>query len=226
MKRLDDARELAVAMVAIGARAGIRTEAVITSMEAPLGSAVGNALEIAECIQLLRGQGPHDLTALVLLLATRMIVLAGLGDDERAGALARDALASGAALDRLRAMIAAQGGDSRIIDDPSGLPRAPHRTELRADSGGYLRRLDAGLIGRAAAALGAGRERVGDRVDHGAGILLRARAGDRIAAGDVLLELHYADPARLERAQALARASVQVAGTAAVAPPLVLDSVR
>ena len=156
MKDRESARALAASMVATGARAGVRTEAVITNMDAPLGRAVGNSVEIVECIEILEGKGPPDLVTLVVTLASRMVVLAGLCDEAGAEPMVRHALASGAGLDRLRRLIEQQGGDARVVDDRTRLPRASSRATIVAERSGYVAALDAGLIGRAAAALAQG----------------------------------------------------------------------
>jgi pyrimidine-nucleoside phosphorylase len=226
MKDAAGARALASTMVAIGNRAGIATEAVITRMDSPLGAAVGNSVEIAECLRVLKGDGPSDLTALVMTLAARMVVLAGEPQEARAAVAVRRALESGAGLETLRRMIERQGGDARVVDDSSRLPAARHRTSVCAERGGWLGTLDATLVGRAAAALGAGRERVDDAVDHGAGILVRARPGEQVRQGDEVLDLLYNDERRLERARTLARRSVQIVEEEPAVAPLVLESIR
>ncbi len=204
MRDLGAARALAAAMVAIGAHAGVRTEAFITDMDAPLGHAVGNALEIVECLETLKGRGPADLTDVVTRLAARMVVLAGLESD--AGAARRraaEALASGAALQVFIHMIERQGGDPRVADDYRRLPAAPDRAVVRADRGGVLVQLRAGAIGRASHALGAGRSTVGAPVDHAVGIRVLADRGARVVAGQPLLELHHRDARGLDAALAL-----------------------
>src|SRR5688572_18269364 len=226
MKDAAAARALASSMVATGNRAGITTEAVVTRMDTPLGTAVGNAVEIAECIQILKGDGPSDLTGLVVTLASRMVVLGGEPDEARAAHAVRRALDTGAGLEILQRMIERQGGDPQVVDDPGRLPAARHRTAVCAARTGWLEALDAALVGRAAAALGAGRERVDEPVDHGAGILIRARPGDHVGAGDVVLDLLYNDERRLERARTLARLSVQIGDEAPADAPLVLESIR
>ena len=226
MKDRESARALAASMVATGARAGVRTEAVITNMDAPLGRAVGNSVEIAECIAILQGAGPPDLVSLVVVLASRMVVLAGLCDEQNADSLVRGALGSGAALDTLRRLIEQQGGDPAVVDDTARLPGARARAAVVAERSGYVSKLDAGLVGRAAAALGAGRERIGQPVDHGAGILITARPGEHVRTGDTVLQLLYNDQSRLERAQLLARDAVRVADEPPSLEPLVLELVR
>ena len=205
MQRPSDARLLARSLVSIGTAAGVRTEAFITRMDVPLGRAVGNAVEIAECIEVLKGTGPADLTALVVRLATRMVRLAEkAATDEEAEAKVRSALASGAGLEKLRALITGQGGDPAVVDDTSRLPAAKSVHRLKAESSGYVTALDALLVGRAAVALGAGRDKKGDAVDLAAGIMLFKKPGEAVSAGDTLMELRYNDGSRLNAAIALA----------------------
>jgi pyrimidine-nucleoside phosphorylase len=226
MKTRSDALALARSLVAIGTRAGVRTEAFVTAMDAPLGRAVGNALEVAECIEILRGGGPEALTTLVVRLATRMVELGGMASSARdAEARVRAALASGAALDRFRQMVERQGGDPRVVDDPSRLPRAPHTHAVRARTSGFVTGIDAALVGRASMCLGAGRERVDDTIDHAAGLVLRRLRGDPVQAGEVVAELHYGDERRRNEALALVEAAVEI-GAAPRRAPLVLDWLR
>ena len=164
MKSESDARALATSMVAIGVHAGVRPEAVITDMDAPLGRTVGNALEIRECLDLLRGGGPADLAALVTRLAARMAVLGGQQPDEASALRAVPPPSLRAALDTFRRMVRQQGGDPRVVDDP-GLPSAPSVATVRAPRAGTVAGR-AGAIGRASHALGAGRSVVGEAIDH------------------------------------------------------------
>ena len=227
MRDVTQARALAAAMVAIGARAGVRTEGVITDMDAPLGVAVGNALEIVECVDVLKGGGPADVRHVTRRLAARMLVLAGLGHDEATAVTAVDrAIDSGEALNRFQRMVAAQGGDPRICDDVSRLPSAPGVELLRADRQGYVTRMAAKAVGRASCALGAGRNAVGDPVDHGVGLLLRAKPGDRVAKGDVVLELRHRDARGLEDALILCREAVAIGDEAPAPRPKILEEVR
>ena len=170
MKQLEDARALARSLVAIGTANGVRTEAFVTSMDAPLGRAVGNALEIAECIETLSGRGPGDLESLVVRLAGRMVELANrAATASDAETLVRNALRSGAALAKFAAMVERQGGDGAVARDPARLPVAKHRQAVTATDDGFLVRLDAEAIGRAAMLLGAGRERVEATIESGGG---------------------------------------------------------
>ena len=226
MKTEAEARALAESLVSIGTRAGVRTEAVITNMDAPLGGAVGNALEIIECIEILKGGGPRHLSDLIVTLASRMLVVGGRAADVDAEASARAALESGRGLEKLRAMIAHQGGDVAVIDDYSRLPGARYRRAIAADRSGFVSRVEAESIGRASMALGAGRLRVEDRIDHGAGILLHCRPGDPVAAGDTILELLFNDESGVEGAATLARDAIAIASEPPPLRPLVLGTVR
>ncbi|MEQ1869750.1 MAG: thymidine phosphorylase [Vicinamibacterales bacterium] len=160
MKTEADSLALARSLVSIGNASGVRTEAVITAMDAPLGRAVGNALEVIECIEVLKGKGPADILEVSLELTIRMLMLGGVAADrDSAEKQARAAITSGAGLDSLRKVIEHQGGDPRVIDDYTRLPSAPGRHLIAAPRGGYLARLDAELVGRASVLLGAGRDR-------------------------------------------------------------------
>ena len=221
MKTEADARTLASAMVAIGERVGLRTEAVLTSMDAPLGRAVGNALEIIECFETLKGRGPEDLEALCLVLASRMVRLSGtvktLEDAERR---VREALESGRALERIRRMIERQGGDPRVVDDYSRLPRAASTHVVTAPRSGFIGRVDAERIGRASMALGAGRDRVDAAIDPGAGVTL-ARPGDRVDRGQPMADLHIGAGRRVDDALALLEGAIEIVDAPPVQPPLV-----
>ncbi len=227
MKDETHARALATAMVGIGNAAGVRTEAVITAMEAPLGHAVGNAMEIRECVETLTGQGPADVTDVVRRLASRMLVLAGAArDDAAAATLADDAIRSGRALERFRQVVARQGGDPRVIDDPSRLASVKTVHVLRAPRAGYVERMTAIAVGRASHALGAGRDQVGDAVDPAVGIMVRATTGDRVEAGQPLLEFHHRDGRRLDEALALCRDAWSLSEAPVARPPKLLGLVQ
>ncbi|HTL01044.1 MAG TPA: hypothetical protein VL243_02425, partial [Vicinamibacterales bacterium] len=177
----------------------------------PLGRAVGNANEVIECLEVMKGKGPMDLIELSLDLAGRMLVLGGAAATRAdAHAMCLAALASGAALEKFRAIVERQGGDPRVIDDYSRLPEAPHQHLVHAKSAGFVSFLDAGLVGRASVALGGGRDRLEDAIDPGVGIMIRATVGEPVRAGDVILELRYRETARLEAALPLVEAAVQV----------------
>ena len=203
---------------------GVRTEALISRMDAPLGRAVGNALEIRECVTTLKGQGPPALTELIVRLATRMLRLAGgVADDAAAEARVRDVLASGAALQRFARMIARQGGDARIVDRDDLLPWAARRTVVEAPRSGVVQHVDAEQIGRASMLLGAGRDRVDAPIDHAAGIVLAVEPGSRVETGAPLMELHDNHAGQYDEARALAGAAVTLGDGAPPVVPLILD---
>ncbi|MEV0543705.1 thymidine phosphorylase [Nocardia salmonicida] len=183
LKTLDGARELATAMVELGRDAGVKTVALLTAMDTPLGRTAGNALEVAESVEVLAGGGPADVVELTLTLAREMVAQAGLRIDPA------DVLADGRAMDHWRAMIQAQGGDP-----DAALPVARHSEIVRAESSGVLTRLDAMGVGVAAWRLGAGRARQGEKVQAGAGIEMHAKPGDSVVAGQPLLTLHTDTP--------------------------------
>ncbi len=211
MKDPDRARGLAEAMVAIGTHSGVRTEAFITDMEAPLGSSVGNALEIIECLDTLKGSGSKELAAVATRLASRMVVLAGLEKDAAAAtARVETALSSGGALATFERMIEAQGGNPRVVHDYALFPAAPEVDILRAERSGFVTAMKAEGIGRASNALGAGRDRVGDAVDHAVGIVTQVDVGGDVVAGQALMHLHHRDGRGLEAALAMCRAAVTI----------------
>jgi thymidine phosphorylase len=217
MRQRDRAVELARTMVALGAEHGVRTRALVTSMDTPLGRAVGNAVEVEESVQALRGAGPADLMEVTYALARAMLDLAGIDADPE------EAISSGRALDTYRAMIRAQGGDP---DAP--LPQARHRLEvLAAPASGWLTRLDALAVGVAAWRLGAGRARKEDAVSHTAGVYCLAKPGDYVQAGQCILELRADDTDRFGPAiEGLAGADVITIGSEPPPEvPLVLDDV-
>jgi thymidine phosphorylase len=221
MKTQADARKLAEIMVSIGARVGLRTEALLTGMDAPLGRAVGNALEIEECIDVLSGRGPSDLMELCITLAARMLRLAEGGDELATEVRVRGVLASGAALDKFREVVQNQGGDPRIIDDRTRLPHVPAADAFTAPRAGFVTTMHADLIGRASMLLGAGRERLDSTIDPGAGLMLLARPGDPVDAGDAIVELHAGAGARLEEARVLLAQAVTISDAAPAPVPVV-----
>jgi pyrimidine-nucleoside phosphorylase len=226
MKSRADARSLAESLVAIGVASGLRTEALITSMDAPLGRMVGNSLEVIESIETLKGNGPEDLEALSVLLAARMLIAAGMEDDERRAELRiRDALQSGAGVEKLRAIIEFQGGDPKVVDDYRRLPAAPDRHDVSAPRSGYISALHAGEIGRAAVVLGAGRGKLDDAIDAGVGIEVLAPLGASVRAGDPLLRVHHRGGRGLDHATSDLAEAVEVADTPPTPPALVLERV-
>ncbi|CAM05743.1 thymidine phosphorylase [Saccharopolyspora erythraea NRRL 2338] len=205
MKDLGQARELAAALVGIGTANGLNTSALITDMSVPLGRAVGNALEVAEAVEVLSGGGPADVVELTVELAREMLSQAGLSDVDPA-----EVLSSGRAHDTWRRMIKAQGGDPGAV-----LPRAEHVEVVTAPESGVLTSLDAYAVGVAAWRLGAGRSRKEDDVQHGAGIVCRAKPGEEVAQGSPLLELHTDTPEAFEAAREALQGAFTIAGEGA-----------
>jgi pyrimidine-nucleoside phosphorylase len=227
MKALEPARELARTMVAIGDAHGTRVSAILTDMDQPLGLEVGNANEIQESIDVLRGEGPTDVAELTYRLGAEMLVLGGITTDlgDARNRLER-AVDTGRALEVFVEVIEAQGGDSRVVEDRSILDRAPHRHELIADRDGVVRQCNALDVGVASVRLGGGRERKEDDVDHGVGITLAAKRGDTVTAGDVLATITYRDQARLAAALPYLERAWDIHEDAIEDYPLVLDEVR
>jgi thymidine phosphorylase len=214
MRDRQAARQLAQTMVGLGAEAGVRTAALLTRMDTPLGRAVGNAVEVEEAVATLRGHGPPDLVEVTLALAREMLALAGLDADPAA------ALADGRALDRYRRMIAAQGGDP---DAP--LPQARHAQVVTAAQAGWLWRLDARAVGMAAWRLGAGRARKEDPVSAAAGVLCLAKPGEKVEAGQPVLELRTDDQSRLARAADVLADAIGIGPDRPGAEPLVIEHI-
>ncbi|MBC6456858.1 thymidine phosphorylase [Actinomadura sp. HBU206391] len=217
MKTTDDARRLAETMVAIGGDHGVRTVALLTAMDRPLGRAVGNAIEVAESVEVLSGGGPEDVVELTVTLAREMLAGAGLGG----GKDPADALRDGSAMDVWRRMISAQGGDP-----DAKLPVAAETHEVTSSATGVLTRLDAYSVGLAAWRLGAGRARKEDPVSFGAGVVCHAKPGDQVTAGQPLLTLHADDAGRFERALQALDGAVEISEDGAPELlPLIIDRV-
>jgi pyrimidine-nucleoside phosphorylase len=227
MKTVGDARALAEAMVTIGRLGGIPTEAFVTDMDAPLGSAIGNSLEMVECFDTLKGAGPTELNAVATRLASRMVVLAGLEHDAPAAAArVESALTSGRALQTLSRMIELQGGNPRVVTDYRLMPSAPDRAVVSASRSGFVTRMAALAIGRAAHVLGAGRSKVGEPVDHGVGAVTLAHVGDQVRDGQPLIELHHRGGRGLDEALALSREAIVIDDHPPAARAKILDEVR
>jgi pyrimidine-nucleoside phosphorylase len=228
MTTLPAGRELAKLMVAIGTAAGRRVTALITQMEQPLGRAVGNSLEVKEAIETLHGEGPADFQALVEAVAVEMLLLArrapGL-DPTAATAQVRAAVVSGAALAKLRAFVVAQGGDGRLVDDPAALPVAPVTLAVPAPRAGIVQAVDPAAIGLAVVALGGGRQKKGDPIDHRVGIEVQAKTGDAVTAGATLATIHAAGQADAETVLPQVAAAFEVEPEPVAPLPIVYERV-
>jgi pyrimidine-nucleoside phosphorylase len=224
MKTRDKATELAESLVRVGTANGLKTAAILTAMDSPLGRYVGNSLEVIESIETLKGNGPSDLTDLSVLLAAKMVHLAGLADTELAAkGMVVSALASGRGLEVFRRCIEQQCGDPKVIDDYARLPTAAHTAFVKADRAGYVATMDAEKVGVAAMQLGAGRERSSDAVDHAVGVIVRAKPGEQVKAGDVVFEVAYRGEAKLDYARPLLEESFTLAESPPPASRLVLE---
>lgn len=220
MTEPDEARRLAQTMIEIGSGHGIPVTALITAMDQPLGRAVGNAHEIRESIAVLSGGGPPDVIDLTKALAVEMLNLAKVEDGE---ARVEKAITSGAALEKFGEVIAAQGGDAKVIEDPTLLPHPAHEIDLTAQEDGVVTRCDAHTIGVAAMRLGAGRARKEDDIDPAVGITLEKKLGDTVTAGDPLAIVGVSDPAHFNDVEPLLRSAWELGETRPERTPLILD---
>ena len=225
MKTIERARELSNTMVAIGTNLNRRVGALITDMSQPLGRAIGNALEMSEAIETLRGRGPADLTDLCVELCAVLINLAE-PDCNMTQAIdrARESLDSGAASAKFAEIVEAQGGDIRALDDPSLLPQANIVHSVCSRCAGVVSRIDAAGIGEAASALGAGRQRKEDGIDPAVGVLIEKKIGDTVKSGDVLAIIHGNDPAAVDCADKIIQRCYTI-GAEANIPPLIVERI-
>jgi len=227
MKRQEDAATLARTMIGIGAEMGKKVVALITDMDQPLGNAVGNSLEVMEAVDMLRGCAPADYTEATLALTAEMLVLGKVARDEQeARAQLQEAIRSGRAVKKLEEIVRWQHGDPAAVTDHARLPRARGLVDVTAPADGVVTGIDSEAVGLAAMALGAGRERTDSVIDPGVGFLLRKKVGDRVRAGEPLVQVHFNDDSKLEAVKRRVLAAYRI-GTSAPAPrPLVLERLQ
>ncbi len=212
MKKEADAVHLAELMVETGERMGKKVIALITDMDQPLGRYVGNALEVMECVDVLKGGGPKDLVALSHDLAAWMIYLGGAAKSvDEARELSVKLIASGAAMEKFREIVRLQDGNAKALDDFSLLPQAKNHEDVASPEAGYVAAMDCEKVGIASLVLGGGRERKEDSVDHAVGIILHKKTGDKVAKGEALCTLYYNSADRLEEARGLITSSYRIA---------------
>jgi len=225
MKRREDARALAETMIGIGRGMGKRMTALLTTMDQPLGRTVGNALEVAEILALLRGEGPADLTALTVELTAEMLLLGGVAPDlPAARAAVRRAVADGRGLAKLEDIVRAQGGDPAAVRDPERLPRAPRTYDVAAPAAGFVTAIHGEAVGLAAVALGAGRARVEDPVDPAVGLEVLKQVGEPVERGEPLCRVHEGERSEARAAMTARLTRAWSIGPAAPTPaPLVLE---
>jgi pyrimidine-nucleoside phosphorylase len=222
METPEAAKGLARELVGIAGELGRKARAIITAMDQPLGLTIGNASETAEALTILRGEGPPDVTELSRVLGAAMLVLGGVAREVHEALARMDrALDSGGAVQRAESMIQAQGGDPRVTVNPSILPRAPVETQVRAERSGFVGGIDSRALGLLLVAMGGGRELMEDKIDHGVGIRLLRKAGDKVAAGETLaiIEARRDAPDWAEKA----RDSYQIAEEPPIVSPLVIE---
>jgi pyrimidine-nucleoside phosphorylase len=225
---LEDSRELAGTMARLGEMRGVRTTALVTGMDAPLGRAVGNGLETREALHCLAGEGPQDLADLSAALVGEMLFLGGLEMSPEAGTIrAGEALSQGRGVERMARMVELQGGDPRVVEDPSLIPQAPEVGVLTAQDSGFIGEISPISLGYGVVELGGGRRRMEDQVDLSVGFILAVRPGDRVEVGDPLGEVHAADSDGLERGLGVLKQAVTLVGEPPQLPPsLILERIQ
>lgn len=226
MQKEEDARALAKALVAIGTAHGLQTKALITDMSQPLGVTIGNSLEVAETIAVLNGRGPKDVHDLTVILASHMLVMAGKTDSiEAAASLAADVLRDGRAKRAFKQLIADQGGDASVVDQPQKLPRAPYRIHVKAEEDGYVTKIDAKALGLVSMQLGGGRKQAGDALDLAVGLVLHKKVGTPVAKGETLATVH-ASQEDIGELVAATRNAFTIGSAEPEKIPLVLDVIE
>lgn len=222
MREFSEAQKLATTLIDIGRRMGLKVVALITGMEQPLGRCVGNALETKEAIATLRGDLKGDFADLSVELAAHMLMVGGVKQDfEAARKDIQDAITTGAGLDRFRAVIEAQGGDPRVLDDPTLLPKAKYERAIVAKRSGFVSGMATDKIGSVVMDWGGGRRKLEDSIDHSVGVYLNVKLGERVAAGEPLLTAHFNDESRFDEMATRIRAAYRIDETAPLVEPLI-----
>ena len=224
MKKLEDSRALARTMIGIGTQMKRKVTALITDMDQPLGRAVGNALEVIEAVDMLRGKAPADYTEVTLALTAEMLVLGGKAPNEaQARQVLQRAMDDGSALKKLKEIVQAQGGDPLAIDDYSRLPQAQATADVLAPEGGFVTGIDTEAVGLAAVALGAGRQRVDSQIDPAVGFTLLRKVGEPVMAGEPVVRVHYNDAGPLADVKARLLAAYRFGPRAPAPRPLIVE---
>ena len=225
MKTQEKAKALAKAMVKIGKNVGMRCMAVISDMNQPLGNTIGNTLEIEESIEILKGNGPKDITDLVLTLGSQMVVLAGKAETlEQAREMLIEVLVNGKALEKFGAMIEAQGGDRNIIDDHSLMPQAKYQISIKAPKAGYISKMTADELGVASMLLGGGRQSKEDTINYAVGLRLHKKVGERVEKDEELVTV-YSDQKDIEQVEKLILDNIEI-GEKTNAVPLIHEIIK
>lgn len=227
METLERARTLAERMIQIGDSMGRRVTTVLSNMDQPLGKAVGNALEVQEAIDTLNGNGPRDFTEHCLTIASEMLLLGNMAETpQEACATLSQTIEEGCALNKFRALVDAQGGDSRVTEDPSLLPQSPIEDKVTAPRSGFVKGLDAREVGLTAVDLGAGRHKKGEDIDRAVGIVLGPKVGDHIEEGEALFTIHARDRKSLEQARSRLLNAYTWSDSSVPRPPLTYETIR
>ena len=221
MKTIEDSIALGQEMVKIGENAGKRTVALITDMDIPLGHNIGNSLEVIEAVNTLKGQGPKDLTEVCTQLAANMLYLAGKGDIEECKKMVGEVVSNGKALERLIAMVEAQGGDSSVIKDTDKFEKATYSFEVKADRDGYITKMNTESCGIASSMLGAGRETKESSIDFSAGIILHKKTGDHVEKGEVIATMYASKEELFKAADEKYRGAITISDEKAKDEPLI-----
>ncbi|MCM3566723.1 pyrimidine-nucleoside phosphorylase [Neobacillus mesonae] len=225
MKTLEDSRELAQAMVQIGNSVGRKTMAVISDMNQPLGFAIGNALEVKEAIDTLKGRGPQDLTELCLTLGSHMVYLAEKADSlDEARTMLENAIKNGTALEKFKEFLSSQGGDASIVDHPEKLPQANYIFELEAKEDGYIAEITADEVGTAAMLLGAGRATKESVIDLAVGLILRKKIGDKVKKGEPLVTI-YSNFENINEVKQMLYENIKITSEKVTAPTLIYEEI-
>ncbi len=228
IKDLNDAEKLAKFMVEIGKKHGKKVRAIITDMNQPLGRMVGNSLEVLEAIETLKDSGPEDFTKLCVELSAHALEMAGMYSLEDAKKILHEKLRNGEALERFRKMVSAQGGDPRVVDEPTRiLPISNEKLEVKAGKSGYISKMNTEKIGLAVMLLGAGRKRKDDTIDHGVGLEVLRKTGDRVEKGDSLVRMYVSEKSDIDGAKKLILEAYEISEDSNVEmPPLIYKVIR
>ena len=226
MKDEQSAAELAEMMVKIGKKCGRNMAAVITNMDIPLGSNVGNALEIKEVVDILNDKGDRQLRELCLVLSATILSISYGWDYEDAYIKAENTLTDGSALNKLKELVSAQGGNTQMIDNTSLLPKCDNSLEIKANQDGFIQSIDSKIVGESAVLLGAGREKKTDTIDYGAGIILYKKTGDKVSVGDTIATLYADNYEKLKNAEKLFNTSFKIGAEKPETVPLIYKTIR
>lgn len=226
MKDIEQATELSETMVRIGNLANRETMAIITNMDKPLGNKIGNSLEVQECIDVLKGNGPKDITDLCIELATYMLMLSTNKEKEECGMLVKNCISDGLAFRKFRELIKAQGGNIELIDNPENFKKSKYVVEIKSKEEGFISKMNTSKIGRVSCILGAGRENKDDILDYSAGIVLTKKTGDFVNAGEIIAKLHTSKKEIIEEAEKLYLSSIEISNEKPKVKPIIYKIIK